>query len=427
MQTSFTHTYLVREHRQNSDEISVLLRSFWEVEASGTLKDGQILNFDDKLALEKVEMSIKYVDGRYHVAIPWKDDEPELPDNYEMLMRRLFNTENRLRNIPEVGETYSKCISRYLEKRYIRKIDPAESGPSKKWYLPHFPVVRPGRTTTKTRIVFDASAKCERVSLNDTFLPGPKLQKDLNDLLLRFRKHPVALVCDNAEMYLRIEVASKDRPYLRFLWRSLEKEEPEEFEFNRVVFGVNASPFQAQFVAQANAEKHKDEFPMAAETVLKSTYMDDSMDSVVDDNQALELYSQLDKLWSRVRVRARKWLSNSSKLLEKIPVEDRAYELHLGNSGVPMVKRLEVTWLPEKDVLTFKTNPPVEGLELTKRSFLKKISKLFDPVGFLAAFLIRAKILLQEMWAAGLDWYDLFQGDLARRARTWFSELDLVS
>ena len=69
LQTSFTHTYLLQEHRQDSDEISVLLRSFWEAEASGTLKDAQILNLDDKLALEKVEKSIKYVDGRYQVAI----------------------------------------------------------------------------------------------------------------------------------------------------------------------------------------------------------------------------------------------------------------------------------------------------------------------------------------------------------------------
>ena len=81
LQTSFTHTCLVQEHWQDSDEISVLPRSFWEVEASGTLKDAQILNFDDKLALEKVEKSIKYVDGRNQVAIPWKDDEPELPYN----------------------------------------------------------------------------------------------------------------------------------------------------------------------------------------------------------------------------------------------------------------------------------------------------------------------------------------------------------
>ena len=92
LQTSFTHTYLDREHRQDSDEICVLLRSFWKVEASGTFKDAKILNFDDKLALEKVENSIKYVDGKYQVAIPWKDDELELPDNYESAVRRLFNT-----------------------------------------------------------------------------------------------------------------------------------------------------------------------------------------------------------------------------------------------------------------------------------------------------------------------------------------------
>ena len=60
------------------------------------LKDAQILNFDDKLALEKVEKSIKYVGGRYQVAIPWKDDEPELLDNYETAVCRLFNTEKRL-------------------------------------------------------------------------------------------------------------------------------------------------------------------------------------------------------------------------------------------------------------------------------------------------------------------------------------------
>ena len=171
---------------------------------------------------------------------------------------------------PEIGEVYTNNINQYLEKGYIRRLDSPEKSPLKKWYLPHFPVVRPDRTTTKTRIVFYASAKFEGVSLNDAIYQGPKLQRELTDVLLRFRRNPVALMCDIAEMYLRIEVAPKDRPYQRFLWRTLNQERaPEEYEFNRVVFGVNSSPFQAQFVAQTHAEKHKDEFPMAAETVLK--------------------------------------------------------------------------------------------------------------------------------------------------------------
>jgi len=43
-----------------------------------------------------------------------------------------------------------------------------------KWYLPHFAIIKPGRVTMKTRIVFDASAKCNGISLNDVTHWGPK-------------------------------------------------------------------------------------------------------------------------------------------------------------------------------------------------------------------------------------------------------------
>ena len=91
-----------------------------------------------------------------------------------------------------------------------------------------------------------------------------------------------------------------------------QQRKPEEYEFNRVVFGINSSPVQAQFVSETHAEKHKDNLPLAAEAVPKSTYMDDSMDSVtVDDSQVIELYKQLDYLWSKAGMHARKWFSNS--------------------------------------------------------------------------------------------------------------------
>ena len=128
--------------------------------------------------------------------------------------------------------------------------------------------------------------------------------------------------------------------------------------------------------------------------------------------------------WPPVILSPDKWLSNSTKVLERIPVESRASEVHIANDGLPMVKTLGVTWLPGEDVFTFNANPPEKDFPLTKRNFLKKIAKLFDPVGFLAPFIIRAKILLQEMWAAGMDWDDLFLGDLASKARKWFKELE---
>ena len=62
-------------------------------------------------------------------------------------------------------------------------------------------------------------------------------------------------------------------------------------------------------------------------------------------------------------------------------------------------------------------------MQYTKRNFLKKIATLFDPIGFLAPFTIRAKMLLQDMWTAGLGWDDGLTEPLINLARAWFSEL----
>ena len=83
LHTNFTHTYFVREQQENSDEISNLLRRFWEIENYGTSTEFHLLTTDEKASLEKLEESIRYVDGRYQAAIPWKGDEPALPNNYE--------------------------------------------------------------------------------------------------------------------------------------------------------------------------------------------------------------------------------------------------------------------------------------------------------------------------------------------------------
>ena len=66
---------------------------------------------------------------------------------------------------------------------------------------------------------------------------------------------------------------------------------------------------------------------------------------------------------------------------------------------------------------------PPEDFTFTKRNFLRKIARLFDPIGLLAPFTIRAKILLQEIWTMGLGWDDLIDEELVNKARRWFKEL----
>ena len=45
---------------------------------------------------------------------------------------------------------------------------------------------------------------------------------------------------------------------------------------------------------------------------------------------------------------------------------------------------------------------------------------LFDPMGFLAPYVIPAKIPLQEMWTSGLDWDDPLDLSQPRQAKKWF-------
>ena len=75
-------------------------------------------------------------------------------------------------------------LQTYQEAGYIHKVPQEEKKPDQVWYLQHFPVLTPDKSTTRTRIVFDTSAKFKGVSQNDILLQGPKLQNDLFAVLL---------------------------------------------------------------------------------------------------------------------------------------------------------------------------------------------------------------------------------------------------
>ena len=79
--------------------------------------------------------------------------------------------------------------------------------------------------------------------------------------------------------------------------------------------------------------------------------------------------------------------------------------------------------LSDQDVFTFRENAPSSEVKYTKCNFLKQIATLFDPIGLWAPFTIWAKMLLQLMWMAGLDWDVELTEPLTNAARAWFSEL----
>ena len=105
-------------------------------------------------------------------------------------------------------------------------------------YLPHREVIRNDKTTTKVRVVFDASAKKgNNISLNDILYKGPSLTPELFNMLLEFRIYPIAITADIEKAFLQIQVDTDHRD-LRFLYyRNIDDPNSEivRYRFTRVI------------------------------------------------------------------------------------------------------------------------------------------------------------------------------------------------
>ena len=109
------------------------------------------------------------------------------------------------------------------------------------FYLPMHAVIKPSCTTTKTRIVFDASAKSKSgQSLNDVVLPGPNVY---SSKIIKFRVHLIAMSADISQMFRQIELLENDRDLHRFLFRENPDEPVQDWCMKRLTFGVTSSPF----------------------------------------------------------------------------------------------------------------------------------------------------------------------------------------
>ena len=125
--------------------------------------------------------------------------------------------------------------------------------------------------------------------------------------------------------------------------------------------------------------------------------MDDSIDSVQTDEIGVKLYNQLRSLWCKAGMQARKWVSNSEKVMAEILMEDQVAQLTIAENKDPVVNTLGLSWDSRGDVLTLSVPVVASYLSMTKRNVLKKIAVVFDPPGLISPFVVIAKVILQEL------------------------------
>lgn len=152
--TGFHHTFRLQIEgkeptsalpEEDTSELNCLLKRFWDLESIGIISTGQQqLTPEDKLAWDKVNKSLKFNGQHYEVAVPWRDERQQLPNNLPMAKKRLVSTERKLMKDKEVAVAYQQVFNEYLDK-YIRRVPEDEPTPDCQWLLPHFPVVRPDK------------------------------------------------------------------------------------------------------------------------------------------------------------------------------------------------------------------------------------------------------------------------------------------
>ena len=220
------------------------IKTFWDLESLG-IKSNEPAVYDQFLN------DITFDGDRYQVKLPFKENHPPLPDNYQLSKTRLESFVRRLKSNPELLRQYDQVIQEQLQVNIIEPVSDEErfakkDSPIMIHYLPHLAVLRADKKTTKLRIVYDASAKKDGPSLNDCLYAGPSLTPLIFDILLRFRLQSIGITCDIEKAFLNVSIAPEDRDLLRFLWiDDITKDNPEIVirRFTRVVFGVNSSPF----------------------------------------------------------------------------------------------------------------------------------------------------------------------------------------
>lgn len=434
--TCYTYLDTNTFHKDDLDLLHDLVKESWRVDEVPGGKNKSV-SPEDRRAEAILQATMKRVGTRYETGLLWKHMDVVLPESKDTALKRLLCTERKMDKDAEYAQTYCEKFLDQEKKGYIRKLTSEEAAvhTARTWYLPHFGTANPNKPT-KLRIVFDAAAKSHGVSLNDHLLTGPDLYNSLLYILLNFRIKKYAFTADIREMFLQVRIRPEDCHAQRLLWRGMDRHrEPDVYEINVVFFGSSCGPCLAQEAKNRNALEFKESHPEAVSDIVELHYMDDYLGGADSIPEGIKLVQDVIHVHKQGGFAICGWTSNSREILHCLNselVSENCKNLKLSDTTV-CEKILGIFWDPntdtfqfhtkfhkvDNDILTLKRRP-------TKREILKIVMSVFDPLGFLANFLIQGKVLLQDIWRIQIGWDNEIPDSLNGIWLQWVKDLHQI-
>ncbi|XP_051162407.1 uncharacterized protein LOC127282276 [Leptopilina boulardi] len=385
---------------EEKDSLNQLLRAFWEVEELPK----QTFLTNAELDCENLFKDTHYRNelGQYVVRLPVSTSPDQLGKSREQVVSMFLRTEKQHSKNPVAQSKYNDFIFQYIEDTHMRPVDENDSKAPFVNYIPHHVITKNNDPSSKIRVVFNGSFRTSSgLSLNEILHPGQKLQTDIWLIITRWRFWKYVFTCDIVKMFRQIRIEFPDCNLQRIVWRPDSNQPLVDYCLTTVTYGTRPAPFLAIRVLKQLALDEGENFPLGADVLINNTYVDDTFAGGDSLEEATQVRDEFVSILASAGISLSKWAANVDKLvpLDSTDGENKDKCFNLETS----VSTLGLHWNPASDEFHYKVSP-IDSSQSTKRIVASEIAKLYDPLGWLAPVLLRAKLLLQNCWLAGSDW-----------------------
>lgn len=311
-----------------------------------------------------VKNTSRLSDGRFCVKIPLKESSDILGDSFNHAKRCFLSLERRNKNQASLDKMYKDFMSEYISLSHMSEI---QINKNNSYFIPHHGVLRLDKSTTKLRVVFNASAvTTSGLSLNKIQMVGPTVPDDLTSILLRFRIYKYVLSADVEKMYRQVSVHPSDRHLQQIIWRYDSSCPLKIYQLNTVTYGTASAPFLAtRCLKQVEMECTE---KLISEVIIHDFYVDDLLTGTDQLETAYELRKKVTDALTTACMPLRKWKSNEPKLLSE-QCDQSTIDFH--QEGDTLHKTLGLSWQTDVDKLCF----PINISEQMKKKIIKNNHK----------------------------------------------------
>ena len=370
------------------------------------------LTSDQLAAKQMMDEEITLVtlsDGRRMFKTPMLiKPDAEIPNNFARA-RAVWNTQcNKMQRENAVVRAglFQKMMDQFHAYESIYEIDPDSPHTDDAFYCSFKLVLKPSSTSSPERLTMNASLGPR--PLNVFLYQCPNLLPPIFNQQVLFRTAPIMVLADVSKMFLSVLLDENAHKYTRILYRHpLDPTAPTKtYQFRSLCWGTSTAPYCAmRALQQAFLEELKDPkiSPMrkrVCQTAPAHFYVDDISLSFHQVQDAVDYCKELIAVLARYNFTIKKFVSNNADVLRQLPEDCLATPTASATRQTIVddsARQLGYEWLPGPDLMVFQQYPNLPKSYVgTKRSLLSTLSSLFDPLGLLGPYILRARQLFQK-------------------------------